>query len=187
MTPQTPQTRPRFDAADLRRAWPEYSVTHNISESELERIGDYSTDVAHAQRVWENDRFWRDDSCNRGLPELRVEQTTALVAENVRDADRAANRAAGSVDSARFLSQITGHDPDVERHVERAAVAARRAAELADGNRELAAVDAAALDNIERHRLIVTTARNVDRADREAEAASNARWAASVAAWRAAG
>lgn len=49
-----------FSAADLTRAWPDYWATHDISESELERIAERARSVEHAQAIWENDDSWRD-------------------------------------------------------------------------------------------------------------------------------
>ena len=45
---------------DLQRAWPEACATHNISDTELERIAARARSVEHAQEIWEHMDDWVD-------------------------------------------------------------------------------------------------------------------------------
>ena len=47
-------------ALELKRAWPDYPATHEISVAELERIAARATDAADAERIRDNEAWWRD-------------------------------------------------------------------------------------------------------------------------------
>ena len=47
-------------ALEFKRAWPDYPDTHDISDTELDRIAARATDVTDAERIWDNEAWWRD-------------------------------------------------------------------------------------------------------------------------------
>lgn len=46
---------------ELEEAWPRYWDSHDIQESELERIAGASRDLTDAQNIWENQDWWKED------------------------------------------------------------------------------------------------------------------------------
>jgi len=47
-------------ASELEAAWPTYWATHDISDTELERIASMSSSVEQAQQIWAERTEWRD-------------------------------------------------------------------------------------------------------------------------------
>ena len=45
---------------DLSRAWPEYWESHDLWDTELERIASVAADVFEAGKIWENETWWAD-------------------------------------------------------------------------------------------------------------------------------
>ena len=47
--------------SDLKLAWPEAAITHDITGTELQRIAIVATDSGNAYHIWENETWWRDE------------------------------------------------------------------------------------------------------------------------------
>ena len=47
---------------DLKQAWPEYPATHDITDSELERIARAASCADHANDIWSNHLWWADSN-----------------------------------------------------------------------------------------------------------------------------
>ena len=59
---ECPIDDPTMAKEELRKAWPQYWETpHNLSDDELGRIAEASMNAEHAQEIFENLRFWKDE------------------------------------------------------------------------------------------------------------------------------
>ena len=70
----------------LAKAWPDFRGSHGVTPRELRRLAWSSDDVVEAQKVWENENWWRDESPRCGLA-FGDEVEAAAAAEKRRDFD----------------------------------------------------------------------------------------------------
>ena len=57
---------------DLKKHWPQYWSSHNISDTEFARIAAASSTVEDAQETWDQETWWRDDASQDAIRDVML-------------------------------------------------------------------------------------------------------------------